>query len=79
MNRANRGRRVPIWTVGPKDELRPVIVKLGLSDGVSTEVDGKINQGDKIITGAEVDANRTTTTTTRAPGFGGPMGFRGGR
>lgn len=77
MARSTRGRRVPVWVVGEDKLLRPVIVRLGLTDGVSTQVeDGKLKQGDKVVTGLEVDATRQspTTNTTRPPGFGGPMG-----
>ncbi len=82
MNRSSRGRRVPVWILGEDKLLRPTVVKLGLTDGVSTEIaDGKLKQGDKIIIGLEFDPNRPTAgtnTTTRAPGFGGPGmgGFR---
>jgi HlyD family secretion protein len=75
--RSSRGRRVPIWIMGEDKLLRPVVVRLGLTDGVSTQVEeGKLKQGDKIVTGLEVDPNRQapTATTTRPPGFGGPMG-----
>ncbi len=75
--RTPRGRRVPIWIVGEDKLVRPVIVRLGLTDGVSTQLeDGKLKQGDKIITGLEVDPARQAgaATTTRAPGFGPPMG-----
>jgi multidrug efflux pump subunit AcrA (membrane-fusion protein) len=76
-NRANRGRRVPIWIAGPNESVRPVVVKLGLSDGVSTEIDGKLKPGDKIIVGMEVSETQTQSPmTTRPPGFGGPGGFR---
>jgi HlyD family secretion protein len=75
----NRGRRIPLWVVGDDKLIRPMIVKLGLTDGVSTEiVDGKFKEGDKVIVGLEFDPNRPATTTTRAPGFGGPMGGMGG-
>jgi len=76
-NRSSRGRRVPVWILGEDKLLRPTVVKLGLTDGVTTEIaDGKLKQGDKIIVGLEFDPNRpaTTPTTTRPPGFGGPMG-----
>jgi hypothetical protein len=81
MNRSLRGRRVPIWILGEDKLLRPTVVKLGLTDGIATEIaDGKLKQGDKIIIGLEFDPNRpaTTNTTTRPPGFGGPMGGMGG-
>jgi HlyD family secretion protein len=82
VNRSSRGRRVPVWILGDDKLLRPVIVRLGLTDGVSTQVEeGKLKQGDKIITGLEVDPNRPSpaATTTRPPGFGGPMGGGGPR
>jgi HlyD family secretion protein len=80
MNRSTRGRRIPVWILGEDKLLRPTVVKLGLTDGVSTEIaDGKLKQGDKIIIGLEVDPNRpAATSTTRPPGFGGPMGGMGG-
>ena len=63
--------------MGDDKLLRPVIVRLGLTDGVSTQIEeGKLKQGDKVVTALEVDPNRQspTATTTRPPGFGGPMG-----
>ncbi len=75
--RSARGRRVPVWMMGDDKLLRPAILRLGLTDGVYTQVeDGKLKPGDKIVTGLEVDPNRQspTATTTRPPGFGGPMG-----
>jgi HlyD family secretion protein len=78
MNRARRGQRVAIWVQDGDKMLRPVVLRLGLSDGVNTQVDeGKLKEGDKIIIGTEFDPSRATTTTTPAPGFGGPS-FRGG-
>ncbi len=75
--RSSRGRRMPVWILGDDKLLRPVIVRLGLTDGVSTQIEeGKLKQGDKVVTALEVDPNRQTpsATTTRPPGFGGPMG-----
>jgi HlyD family secretion protein len=78
MNRSRRGQRVAIWVQDPDKLLRPVVLRLGLSDGVNTQIDeGKLKEGDKIIIGTEFDPNRATTTTTPPPGFGGPS-FRGG-
>jgi len=72
---ANRGRRAPVWILGPDKMLRPVIVRLGLTDGVITQIeDGKLKEGDRVITGLESQSTSTTSTTTRPPGFGGPMG-----
>lgn len=78
MNRSSRGRRVPVWILGEDKQLRPTVIKLGLTDGISTEIaDGKLKQGDRIINGLEFDPNRQAggnTSTSRAPGFGSPMG-----
>jgi HlyD family secretion protein len=78
---ANRGRRTPVWILGEDKLIRPVVFKLGLTDGVQTEiVEGKLKEGDKIILSAEVSGNRAASpAATRAPGFGGPMGGRGMR
>ncbi len=75
--RPTRGRRVPIWILGEDKQLRPVVARLGLTDGVSTQLEeSKFKEGDKIVIGLEVDPNRPATTpaATRAPGFGPPMG-----
>ena len=75
-SRARRGQRVAVWIEGPEKTLLPVVVRLGLSDGVNTQIeDGKLKEGDKIVIGTEFDPSRATTTTTPPPGFGG---FRGG-
>jgi HlyD family secretion protein len=74
---ANRGKRTPVWIMGEDKLLRPVILKLGLSDGVQTEiVEGKLKEGDKVILSTEIAGNRSAgpAQQTRAPGFGGPMG-----
>jgi HlyD family secretion protein len=72
---ANRGRRAPVWVIGPDRLLRPVVVRLGLTDGVITQIDeGKLKEGDKVIVALEAQSNSATPATTRAPGFGSPMG-----
>ena len=73
MGRFKRGQRVPIWVLGEDKLLRPIVVKLGLTDGINTQIEeGKLKEGDKIVTGYEIDPNRPATTSTRPPGFGGP-------
>jgi HlyD family secretion protein len=74
---AGRGRRTPIWILGSDRLLQPVVLKLGLTDGVQTEiVEGKLHEGDKVILSAEIGGNKTASpATTRMPGIGGmPMG-----
>ncbi len=76
---ASRGRRTPVWIVGEDKLIRPVILRLGLTDGVQTEItEGKLKEGDKIILSAEIAGTHSNNSPaqTRAPGFGGPMGGR---
>jgi HlyD family secretion protein len=78
-NRSSRGRRVAIWIIAEDKLLQPVIVRLGLTDGAQTEVlEGKLKEGDKVVTGVEMDASqKSPVTSTRTPGFGGaPTGGR---
>jgi HlyD family secretion protein len=75
-----RGKRVPLWVLDNDMSLRPIVAQLGLTDGMSTQIeDGKLKQGDRIIIGYEFDPNRPTPAAgSRPPGFGGPFmgGFR---
>jgi HlyD family secretion protein len=77
---ALRGRRVAVWVLDNTKTLRPVVVKLGLTDGVQTEIEpGKLNEGDKIVLAIEgSQAYRpAANAATRPPGFGGPGMGRG--
>ncbi len=77
-----RGRRVALWVLDNGKTLRPVVVKLGLTDGVHSEIEpGKLKEGDKIILALEgSQANKSSANAvTRPPGFGGPGMGRGGR
>jgi len=49
-----RGERAArtIYTLGEDGKPKPVQVKLGISDGIATEVTEGLNEGDKVITGA---------------------------
>jgi HlyD family secretion protein len=85
-NQSARGRRVALWVLGDDKSPRPVVVKLGLTDGVQTEIDsGKLKEGDKIVIGLETaQAKSAANASARPPGFGAPgMGMggmgRGGR
>lgn len=74
---SSRGRRAVVWIIGEDKLIRPVIVRLGLTDGVQTEItEGNLKEGDKIILSAEIAGARSNNSPaqTRAPGFGGPMG-----
>jgi len=79
-NRDARGRRIALWVLGEDKTLRPVVVKLGLTDGVHTEITAaKLKEGDKIVIGLEnSQAKPAANAATRPPGFGGPgMGGMG--
>jgi HlyD family secretion protein len=67
------GSMVPLWIVGEDKSLKPVIVKLGLTDGMYTQIaERKLNQGDRIVIGLEFDPNRPAPNmSARPPGFGG--------
>jgi HlyD family secretion protein len=71
---ANRGGRTTVWVLGADNLLRPILLTLGVTDGTySLITDGKLKQGDKVITGLAADPNRSVArTTTSAPGLGGP-------
>jgi HlyD family secretion protein len=75
--KANRARRTSVWVQGSDKLLRPVVLKLGLTDGVQTQiVEGKLNQGDKVILSSEISGNnQTLPTSSRMPGMSSmPMG-----
>jgi HlyD family secretion protein len=74
-------KRVALWVLGKNNSLAPVVAKLGLSDGVQTEiVSEKLKEGDKVIIGLESAQARTAANaSTRPPGFGGMGLGRGGR
>jgi len=69
-----RGQSVPLWTLGEDQSLRPMVVKLGLTDGVSTQVlEGKLKAGDRIVVGLEFDPSHSASST-QLPLFGGARG-----
>jgi HlyD family secretion protein len=79
------GQTRTVWVLGQDGKPQPRRIKIGLSDGVSTEVvEGNLNEGDMVITGQTVSgADRPAATQTRPPGFGGGnaprVGGGGGR
>lgn len=54
---------------GKKVKLNPVQIKVGISDGISTEVVDGLKEGDQVVTGSLVSG--TTTTPQGANPFGG--------
>jgi HlyD family secretion protein len=81
---AGQTRRV--WVLGQDGQPQPRRIKIGLTDGASTEVvEGDLREGEMVITGQTVSgATRTQSNSQSAPGFGGAprtggIGGGGGR
>lgn len=66
------GQTRVVWVLGQDGKPQPQRIKVGLSDGASTEVvEGNLNEGDMVITGQTVSgADRPAATQSRPPGFG---------
>lgn len=74
------GRQVALWVPSGNNSLQPVLVRLGLTDGIQTQiVSGSLAAGDKIVTGTDNGQGKAAAGPARAPGFGGPGpgGMRG--
>lgn len=68
-----------VWVMGQDGKPQSRRIKVGLTDGVSTEVlEGSLQEGELVITGQTVSGSTAQQRTgqTTAPGFGG--GQRGG-
>ena len=67
-----------VWVLGQDGKPQAKRVKVGLSDGASTEIaEGSLLEGELVITGQTISsANKPQTSQTPAPGFGGAQ--RGG-
>ena len=76
------GQTRVVWVMSQDGKPQPLRIKVGLSDGASTEiVEGNLNEGDMVITGQTVSGSESSTSTqqNRPPGFGNaPRGGRGG-
>src|SRR5947209_8048960 len=71
-----------VWVLGPDGKPQSRRIKVGLTDGVSTEVvEGDLKEGDVIITGQTVTAaskSQNTNAQSAPPGFGGAPRIGGG-
>jgi HlyD family secretion protein len=70
------GQTRRVWVLGADGKPEPRRIKIGLSDGSSTEVvEGELREGDVVITGQNVAASsvsgRAQNSNQTAPGFGG--------
>jgi HlyD family secretion protein len=60
-----------VWVMGQDGKPQRKRIKIGLTDGVSTEVvEGELNEGDIVITGQTITGSKTQSTQTQTPGFG---------
>jgi HlyD family secretion protein len=73
-----------VWVLGQDGKPQSRRIKVGLTDGISTEVvEGNLQEGEMVITGQTIaGASKTQSNTNSAPGFGGAPrtgGAGGGR
>jgi len=62
-----------IWVLGNDQKPRPVVVKVGITDGSVTELtDGNLKEGDKVIVGIMSKEGSTTAGPTQPFGGRGP-------
>ena len=61
-----------VWVLGQDGKAQARRIKVGLTDGVSTEVvEGNLQEGEMVITGQTIaSASNTQSNTNSAPGFG---------
>jgi HlyD family secretion protein len=63
-----------VWVLGADGKPQSKRVKVGLTDGASTEIaEGSLLEGELVITGQTItaNANKAQSSQTPAPGFGG--------
>ncbi|HEV7681338.1 MAG TPA: efflux RND transporter periplasmic adaptor subunit [Pyrinomonadaceae bacterium] len=66
------GQTRMIWVMGQDGKPQSRRIKVGLSDGASTEVvEGNLVEGELVITGQTIAGAARTQNTNAAPGFGG--------
>lgn len=74
-----QGQRRVVWVLGADGKPQPRRIRLGITDGASTEIaEGELKEGEAVITAQNsTNANRATPSSSRPPGFGGGMGGPG--
>jgi len=61
-----------VWVLGADGKPQSRRIKVGLTDGVSTEVvEGNLQEGEMVVTGQTLSSAKAQTSATPAPGFGG--------
>ena len=72
--------RGTIWILDDMNEIKPVVVQLGLSDGSITVIRGRgIEEGVKVVTGVEDKKQEDATTKSRNPFMPSRPPSQGGR
>lgn len=74
------GQHRVIWVQGADKKPHPRLIKVGITDGSSTEmIEGNLKAGETVIVGLNITGGNSTSSTQRAPGFGNvPRGPGGG-
>ncbi|MDX2030241.1 MAG: efflux RND transporter periplasmic adaptor subunit [Blastocatellia bacterium] len=73
-----QGQRRIVWVLGPDKKPQPRRIRIGITDGVNSEIaEGELKEGDTIIVAQNITSD-ARPATSRAPGFGGPGGPGGG-
>lgn len=68
-----------VWVLGADGKPQARRIKVGLTDGVSTEVlEGNLQEGELAITSETLSASSKPSSTQAAPGFGGAQRTPGG-
>ena len=69
-----------VWVLGSDGKPQNRRIKVGLTDGVSTEVvEGNLQEGEMVVTGQTLSsASKANTNQSSAPGFGGAPRTGGG-
>ncbi|HEU4770403.1 MAG TPA: efflux RND transporter periplasmic adaptor subunit, partial [Pyrinomonadaceae bacterium] len=69
-----------VWVMGQDGNSERRRIKVGLSDGASTEiVEGELNEGDMVITGQQISGSSSAQSNqSRPPGFGNAPRVGGG-
>jgi len=68
-----------VWVLGPDKKPQPRRIKVGITDGVATEiVQSDLKEGELVIVGQNVSGASRPQANQTPPGFGGMPGGRGG-
>lgn len=74
------GQSRRVWVLGADGKPQPRRIRVGLTDGASTEVvEGDLREGEMVITGQNISGTpRAQNSSQSAPGFGGAPRVGGG-